>query len=122
MRYNLYRVEKLIVQKFHADDAKVGIMGKVFLQQQKLVGLPESGLRGEQAAEFLEGINLCMRAPLPPCSGFNMAGKRKSSRRAKTSMSLNMIERGCSIPSFLSRATCARLESSKAKTSKPLRT
>ena len=58
MRYNLYRVEKLIVQKFHADDAKVGIMGKVFLQQQKLVGLPESGLRGEQAAEFLEGINL----------------------------------------------------------------
>ena len=38
-----------------------------------------------------------------------MAGKRKSSRRAKTSMSLNMIERGCSIPSFFEQGNLRAL-------------
>ena len=64
-----------------------------------------------------------MRAPLPPWSGFSNAGHvMEASTRRKALTSLNVMDRGVSMPSVWRSVAWALLLNSSANTSAPFST
>ena len=67
MRLHAHRVEQLAAEELQADDALVGVVRQVLLQQEQVVGQPDRRDRALKiASTSASDSTTWMRAPLPP--------------------------------------------------------
>ena len=122
VRLDTHRVEQFAAQELHPHDALDGVVREIFLEQEQIVGKPHAGSAPKIESTCANDSTISMRAPLPPWSGFSSAGQRSPPVRSRGPTSLNVIDRGPSMPSVRNNVAWALLLSSSAKTSAPLRT
>ena len=124
MRHDAHRVEQLAAEELEADDALVGIVRQIFLQQEQVVRQPDAGIAAKMASICVERVDHLDARAAAALVGLQERGPAdlRSRRRASAATSLNVIERGQSMPSVRSSVACALLLNSSANTSAPLST
>ena len=124
MRLHAHRVEQLAAQELEPHDALLGIVRQILLQQEQIVGQPDRRIGGEDRLDVRERLHDLDARAAAALIGLEQRRPadvdRAYARSAATS--LNVIERGVSMPSVCSSVACALLLNSSAKTSAPFST
>ena len=124
VRDDAHRVEQLAAEKLEAGDAALGIVREILLEQEQVVGQPDVRDRVQRSPRPAPASRPpeCARRCLPgPASAARASGSPRAYARSARG-SLNVIDRGQSIPSVRRSVACALLLNSSANTSAPLRT